>query len=254
MHTLSDINFYDFYYNGHYLSDFGGYVGSTDGGFKRYSLLPQRSYVTDRPLGYDGKFIFDSYLEPRPFSVPVVFEDIDEVGIRAISGWLNTNKDAVFYFVDDSLYINAVLDSKETDFDSVTGIDGECELNFIANDPYYYSMNPSRYAFDAVDKDKPMPMVNAGNIECFPKITIDCGKAFELSVLDSSMDVIQTFSVDSDKSPIVLESKYCTCVSGEFNLFDTTDGEFLKFPVGVFYLQINEGAKRIEVEFTPRYI
>ncbi len=254
MHTLSDINFYDFYYNGHFLSEYGGYIGSTDGGLKRYSLLPSRSYVTDRPLGLDGKYIFDSYLEPRTFSVPVVFEELDDAGIRQISGWLNTSRDSRFYFADDSLYINAVLDTKASDFDSISGIDGECELNFIANDPYYYALIPSSYTFENTKVGQQLPMVNAGNIDCYPKIMVDCGKAFEISVLNAKHEVIQTFSVDSEKRNIELDSKYCTCISGDLNLFDTTDGEFLTLPTGVFYLAINQEVSKVKVDFVPRYI
>lgn len=254
MNILSDINFFDFYYNGHYLSEFGGYVGSTDGGFKKYSLLPSRTYVTDKPLNYDGTIVFDSYLEPRTFRVPIVFESIDDAGIRAIAGWLNTKKDEKFYFADDSLYINCVLDSNATDFDSISGVDGECELNFLANDPYYYSLNPSNYVFSNVSKETLLPMMNGGNVECFPKIKVSTSQSFILNVHDINTNIIQQFSVTSPMSPTTIDSKYCTCVSGNYNLFNNTEGKFPVFPPGVFYISFNIDIKEVTLDFVPRYI
>ena len=254
MNILSDINFFDFYYNGHYLSEFGGYVGSTDGGFKKYSLLPSRTYVTDKQLNYDGNIIFDSYLEPRSFKVPIVFESIDDAGIRTIAGWLNTKTDEKFFFADDTLYINCVLDSNETDLDSISGVDGECELTFLANDPYYYSMNTSNYIFQDVTGGTLLPMINGGNAECYPKIKIMTSQSFVMSVYDINSKVIQQFSVTSPMSPVTIDSKYCTCFSGSYNLFNNTEGKFPVFPSGVFYISFNTDIKEVDVDFVPRFI
>jgi predicted phage tail component-like protein len=253
VNILSDINFFDFCYNGHFLSEFGGYVGSSSGGLKKYSLLPSRTYVTDRALNSDVEYVFDSYLEPRSFTVPIFFNDIDETGIRVIAGWLNTSKPEKFYFADDSIYCNAVLD-KNTDFDSITGVDGECELSFLANDPYYYSLNKSKYTFTDVKANSTLPMINAGNVDCYPTITVKASKSFELYVLDINQNKISTFSVTDALDPTVINSKYCTCISGDKNLYNNTNGEFPVFPTGVFYLQTNIDVSEIDVEFEPRYI
>lgn len=258
MNILSDINFMDFYYNGHYLSEYGGYVGSSDGGLKKYSLLPQRTYYTDKALGYDGNIVFGSYLEPRIFNVPIVFDNIDEFGIRSIAGWLNCPDVSKFYFLDDTLYINCCLDSNASDLDSISGKDGECELQFIANDPYYYNLNPSSYSFFDIKKGNLFPMINAGNVKAFPKITVvnPSNDKFTINVHDINKNIIASFGVKipDSKDAIEIDSKYCTCIAGKRNLFNCVSGEYLSFPTGVFYLSFDVNARHFKTEFTPRFI
>lgn len=257
MLTLNDINFMDFYFNGHFLSEFGGYIGSADGGLKTYSLLPSRTYITDKPLNYDGNIVFDSYLEPREFTVPIVFDSIDDGGIRQIAGWLNTKQDEMFYFADDSVYINCTLDSNNTDLSSISGEDGECELNFIANDPYYYALNKSTYNIEDMSANYNYNMINAGNSIAYPIITIETSKGFELDVIDVNQNVYGSFIYQGGqtlKKPIVIDSKYCTIKSGDTNLYNYIVGEFPTFPTGVFYLRLNIATPKLSVEFTPRYI
>lgn len=257
MLTLNDINFMDFYFNGHFLSEFGGYVGSADGGLKTYSLLPERTYITDKPLNYDGNIVFDSYLEPREFTVPIVFDSIDDGGIRQIAGWLNTKKDEQFYFADDSVYINCTLDSNNTDFSSIGGDDGECELNFIANDPYYYALNSSVYNFENTQANYSYNMINAGNSVAYPIITVETSKGFKLDVLDINQKEYCSFVYQGSKTlsdPIVIDTKYCMIKSGDINLYNNIVGEFPVFPTGVFYLRLNVSVPKLSVEFKPRYI
>ena len=61
-----------------------GIIGGSDP-LTSYPLLPSRTYVTDRAIGQDGMTVFESYLEPRTFEVPVFFENIDDGGIRKIA-------------------------------------------------------------------------------------------------------------------------------------------------------------------------
>lgn len=84
MNILENINFYDFSFNGKKLSDFDGIIGGSDP-LTSYPLLPSITYVTDRAIGQDGMTVFESYLEPRTFEVPVFFENIDDGGIRKIA-------------------------------------------------------------------------------------------------------------------------------------------------------------------------
>lgn len=89
MDKIKNINFYDFSFNGKKISEMGGIVGGSEP-LTSYPLLPQRSYVTDRAIDQDGQTVFQSYLEPRTFEVPVFFEEIDKAGIRRIAAWLDT--------------------------------------------------------------------------------------------------------------------------------------------------------------------
>lgn len=252
MNIISDIDFYDFYFNGHYLSEFGGYVGSTDGGLKTYSLFPSRSFTTDKPLNYDGELVFDSHLEPRKFEVPIVFDRIDEFGIRKIASWLDVERDTMFFFKDDNLFLNCSIDSSDCDLTTISGIDGEIALPFIAHDPYFYDRNLTSYEYENAVKDKKYSMYNSGSVECFPKITVTTEDTFTINVFDINEELIQSFTVGYPKGTVEIDSKYCTCVRGNKNLFNNIDGEFLKLPSGVFYMSFSKSLEKAEVEFRPR--
>ena len=65
MYKFQGQNFMDFVFRDKKLSDFGGFVGSADGGIKEYSVLPKRSYTTDKAIGSDIETVYASNLEPR---------------------------------------------------------------------------------------------------------------------------------------------------------------------------------------------
>lgn len=254
MNVISDINTYDFFFNGHFLSEFGGYVGSTDGGLKKYPFLPSREYATDSPLEYDGEYVFDSHLAPREWEVPIVFDNIDDAGLRQVAGWLDTSTAAKFYYADDTVYIMACLNGDNNDISSVSGKDGEITLNFIAHDPFYYAINPSTYTFTNIMQDTKSHaniynMINAGTKTAFPTISVMATHSFVLNVLDSTQTQVASLIVDLDdvttgstqfgKLPIVIESRYCTCTCGDYNLYGCVKSKFPLLPVGVFYFSFS---------------
>ena len=140
MRDIDKINFYDFYFNGHYLSEFGGIVASNDGGKIIYSLLPQREYVTNRTYGFDIEAVMDTRLSARPWEIPVYFENLEYSGIRRIANWLNVTEPKMFYFKGDSVYINAMIDSDSVNVNTYTGTEGLFVIKFIAHDPFYYDL------------------------------------------------------------------------------------------------------------------
>lgn len=252
MNIISDIDFYDFYFNGHYLSEFGGYVGSTSGGLKTYSLLPSRSFTTDKPLNYDGEIVFESRLEPRKFNVPVVFDDIDEVGIRKIASWLDVQNDTMFFFRDDNLYLNVSINSQDCDFDTISGVDGEIDIAFIAHDPYFYDRNLTKYSITDVEKDRKYAIINSGSVESFPTITVTNEDTFTINLFDRNRKLIQSFTVEYPNGTVVIDSKYCTCSRGDKNLFNYINGEFLNIPSGVSYISFSKDVESVNIEFRPR--
>lgn len=140
MRDIDKIDFYDFNFNGHYLSEFGGIVADNEGGKITYSLLPEREYVINHPFECDSTFVFKSRLKPRIWEVPIFFNDLDYAGIRKIAGWLNSPTTSQFFYKGDSLMINARINSEAINLGTYSGQEGLTKLQFIAHDPYYYDI------------------------------------------------------------------------------------------------------------------
>lgn len=216
MHKFTDLDFYDFIFNGHNLSEFGGYVGSTDGGLKQYSLLPARSYVTDRPLNSDITYQFGSSLEPRVFEVPVVFEQLHDGDLRKIAMWLDSPTPSKFSFIGDDVYINASLDSTDYFAQSTSGQDGQIALKFICNDPFYYENNLTQYTLTSLTSGKSYSYTNHGYGDLYPNITLSCSGSVKIEILDSNGDVYTTTNITNITGGVKLNSQTleCTLLSG----------------------------------------
>lgn len=254
MHDIGNIDFYDFYYNGHYLSEFGGIVGGSER-LSNYPLLPSRQYVTDRAIGQDGATVFDSYLEPRKFEVPVFFEQIDYAGLRNIASWLNTKEPVDFYYKNDTLKISCVLDSAGTDLASIAGEDGQTSLKFIAHDPFYYQLEEDELSYDNLSGSFAVDLENLGNVECYPQIEIIGTGDITVTCSDSDGNVLTTCTVSDVTSGCVIDGIYhtLTLASGA-NWINLFDGAFPIFPVGNFHLDITSSENNlIRVNISPRY-
>lgn len=140
MRDVNNINFYDFYFNGRYVSDLGGIVADNSGGKLTYSLIPEREYVTNSPKDVDGEFVFMTRLKPRTWEIPVYFEDLGYTEIKQIASWLDSPKASEFYFRGDSIMIMARIAPEAVDITTYSGREGLLKIPFIAHDPYYYDI------------------------------------------------------------------------------------------------------------------
>lgn len=252
MNLLKNIDFLDFYFNGHYLSEYGGIVGGTEP-LKQYPLLPTRVYVTDRAANQDGVYVFNSYLEPRIFEVPVFFEDIDSVGLRKISAWLNSENDTWFYFKGDDLKIKCSIDGEYL-LDTITGDNGVVYLKFIAHDPYYYALDEDEISYTGLSgSTHEFLFVNSGNQPCFPQMRIMSSGDITVSVLsENKTNVITQCTISDVVNAVNLDSVNCNCLSGSgANWFDLFDGDFPVFPDGSSILRIDGLVNRVDI--TPNY-
>lgn len=256
MNIIGNIDFYDFSFNGHLLSEYGGMVGGTER-LSTYPLLPQRSYTTERAIGQNGQTIFDSYLEPRQFEVPVFFEDIDYAGIRNIAGWLNTVDAVPFYFVDDTLKINCVLDSNGTALETISGPNGQTSLKFIAHDPFYYEITPTSYEYDISNSDKTelIELTNLGNVECYPQITIRGTGEISVSVLDNTGFELTKCTISNVTTNLIIDSIHHTCVTNTGgNLYSTFSGSFPIIPTGDYKIQIDGNVSKVIIIPNHRWV
>lgn len=249
----------DFYFNGHYLSEFGGYVGSRDGGLKSYPLLPSRSYSTDHAIDQDGETIYSSRLEPRPFEVPVVFEDLSETGLRKIAGWLNSPAPSKFFYRDEELFINCVLDTDAFNAETSCGVDGQIPLKFIAHDPYYYSRTDFTHVWSTVPLNTPIQMHCDANVICFPFMKIKGTKDITITILghDNKGDVVR--NVTNIKNCVTgvninTKTKDCLSLSGEY--FSGNIDNFPIIPSGDYTITFSTTGTLTEVSMTykERYI
>lgn len=166
MNNLGTIDIYDFYYNGSYLSSHDGVVAGRNG-FKEFSLLPSREDQTESVIGVDGEILVSSKLEPRQFSVPVLWNDISGMKIRNIAEWLDTPTVQDFYFKNDTMKLKAKLDKKELSINNMFDIYGMNDLSFIAYDPYFYEITPT-----VISTITNQTFTNIGNKISFPDITV----------------------------------------------------------------------------------
>lgn len=252
MNLLKNIDFLDFYFNGHFLSEFGGIVGGTEP-LKQYPLLPTRVYVTDRAATQDGLYVFGSYLEPRVFEVPVFFEDIDSVGLRKISAWLNSESESWFYFKGDDIKIKCAVDGEYL-LETISGENGAAYIKFIAHDPYYYALEEEPISYTGLSgTTNEFLMENIGNQPCFPNMRIISGGDITVSILsEDKSTTISQCTVTDVVGAFTLDSFYCNCLSGSgANWFDLFDGEFPVFPSGNFVLKIDGDIDQVDI--TPNY-
>lgn len=255
MHKFTDLDFYDFTFNGRKLSDFGGYVGSADGGLKQYSLLPARSYVTDRPLNSDITYQFGSSLESRVFEVPVVFEQLHDGDLRNIAAWLDSPTPSEFSFVGDDVYINACLDSADFFAQSTSGQDAQIPLKFICNDPFYYELELTQYTLTNLVSGQAYTYTNHGYGELYPYITLACSGSVKIEILDSNGNVHTTTNITNITGGVKINSQTleCTLLSGASH-FAYIDN-FPVIPQGNFSIKVTgSGLNNMVIEYRVKYI
>ena len=255
MNKFEGLTFDDFIYKGKKLSNFGGYVGSTDSGLKTYSLLPSRSYVTDKPLGSDITTVYDSSLEPRTFEVPIVFDELTDGKLREIAMWLDSPVPYQFQWVGDDVYINACLDSTDFNAQSSSGIDGQIPLKFLANDPFYYAVNLTQYTITSPVSGQLYTYANDGYGDLPPFITITCSGDVKVEILDSNQEVYTTTNITDITAGVKINSETleCTLLSGASH-FAHIDN-FPMLPQGTFSLKVTGSSlTNIVLEYRERYL
>lgn len=257
MYKFKSLTFDDFYFNNKKLSDLGGIVASSDGGLKQYSLLPSRSYVTDRPLGSDVATVYASYLEGRAFEVPIFFDQLTDGKIRELAMWLDTPTTGKFQWVGDDVYINAYLDSTDFAVNSISGQDGSIPLKFIAYDPFFYSIDQTQYihASENFTSGQTYNGTNDGYGTLDPIIKISGSGTIKVEVFDSENNPYTTTNVTGVIAGVTInsETQECKLYSGA-NHFNNIDN-FPEIPNGNFTYKITgDNISNVEITFREKYL
>lgn len=257
MYNFSNIDFYDFIYKDKKLSDFGWMVGSSDSGLKQYSLLPSRSYTTDRPLGSDITTVYASSLEPRTFEVPIFTDDVGKHSMRELAVWLDSPAPSKFQWVGDDVYINVMLDSTDFYVQTANGSNGEVALKFIAHDPFLYATNQTQYIHTSDDfvSGQLYNGSNNGYQELDPIIKISGSGTVKVEIFDSTGSPYTTTNITGVIAGVTInsETQECKLYSGA-NHFNNIDN-FPEIPNGSFTYKITgDSISNVSITFRERYL
>jgi phage-related protein len=232
MNKTKSIEFMDFTFGDTKLSSLGWYVGGTDSGVKTYSVLPSRTYITDSSIGMNGETVYASKLDPRPFEVTIVKEDIEDGDIRRLAAWLNTPEPKKFSYVGDDRYINACLDSQAFDVEALGVSAGQIPLKFIAHNPLYYSNDKvSNYITQLESNVKYVCKDNSTTENTSVFISVACNGNLTINVYDKDNKLLSTSNITDVVGgvDIYIETQDAVLLSGASH-FHKID-KFPQFPV-----------------------
>lgn len=275
MDKLRMYDYDDFYFNGHWLSEFGGIVGGTNR-MNVFPLLPAKNMTTAKAIRQDGEYLFATQFQPRTFDIPVFFFDLSSIGMREIAGWLNTKKPSKLMFKNEDLYINCMLDSSAYSINTIVGFDGAVTLKFIAYDPFFYKDNVKTYYFSneltsnnltifPLSTTNTITLENECNINVFPTIIINGTGNVTMYIKGNNEDgsEIKTgFAVKCSNGCVldtytheILDVGSLTKYTGEFY---TLDGhEYINIPKGSYKVSfgtVDSTITQITMSYKERYI
>ena len=225
MNNLGTIDITDFYFNGALLSSFDALVAGTSG-FTEFSLVPSRTDNTGKGIGTDGEYLFRSILNPRVFTIPVLFNDLSGDKLRNICGWLDTDTVKSFYFKDDTKKIMAKLDPSDLSVDNFFGYCGKAQLKFIAYDPFFYEITPTTYTISGSSQ---VVFTNLGNKISFPNLSITTGSLCDVTISFYKNNVkYHEASISQLNGVANINSSLCTIKSPSgsslYNLYSLASG------------------------------
>lgn len=226
MQNIDALDSRDFYFNGHWLSEFSGEIAGQSGNAP-LSVLPQLDIKSERVLGRHGEFVSGATYSPRTFSVPVLFNDIKK--IRDIASWLQVLTPQDFYFKNDTVkakcMINSVLDLQNYSYQ------GTVELRFICHNPFYKAVNDITYSIEKATSaststvgnvttikkttlSTATSITNSGNKESFPKISVYGSGSITVSVNTNSFTIV----LDNTGTDYVdIDTEFLTVYKGTAN-------------------------------------
>jgi predicted phage tail component-like protein len=264
MLNFNSIDSGDFYFNGRWLSDLGGVIAGQNG-LSPFSLTPQLQTKTEKILGRDGELIYDATYSPRTFTIPVMFNDA--TWVREIAGWLNARKAIPFYFKNDTVQIDCLIDSAlELNAFSYQGI---VELKFIAHSPFYYSITDRKIIVNKsasastntnlttntvtqnVTAITNVTVVNEGNMESYPVYKLV--GAGDLSLIVNG----NQFTIKGVTDYVLVDVQYCTAKRDgavPVNFIGNMDGKFEVFQAGNNTITASDNCTSIEIQCRSRWI
>lgn len=264
MLNFNSIDTGDFYFNGHWLSEFGGVIAGQNG-LSPFSLTPQLQTKTEKILGRDGELVYDATYSPRTFTIPVMFEDLNQ--IRDIAGWLNARKPTTFYFKGDTVQIDCLIDSA-LDVNAFC-YQGTVELKFIAHRPFFYAIQDRKHVINKnatpsssvdnvtntwtqnVTAITNVTITNDGNMDSYPVYKIVGAGTISLTING------QTISITNVVDYVLVDTKYCNCYrdgATPVNFIGKMTGEFITLQAGDNKITASANVTSVEIQCRSQWI
>lgn len=258
MFNIDSINSSDFYFNGHWLSEFNGKIGGKNG-LSDFSILPSKEIKTEKILGVDGEYVTNSTYNPRSFIIPVFFEKIDDM--RNIASWLNVKQPTDFYFNDGNLKIKAVfsdaLDLSHGIYNNFVA--GDMEIKFTAYDPYFKAINDIDYTITKFDRGfsqvNPLQLYNVVGITQYDRYTPATYEVFNGNIENISTqytwELYTDGTVTKNNNNITIE----TTTFNNMQIFN--DGNIESYPIITVYgtgnIAVNIGSNSFTINNVNSY-
>lgn len=243
----------DFSFNGKKLSEKNGWVHTTNSPFTS-TLLPNQELKSEN-IPSIGEVFVGKTLGARRWSLDIFFDNI--LDQREIANWLMTEMESEFYFVGDSVKINALVENVD-DLEIYAEGDvfmGQFTINFVAYDPYYYPLTDKVLEFTTFSQE--IVFNNDGNRESFGEFD------FTLNGLQNVKFRLngELFEVSEAKNRLLLNTEYHTCKDSDGNRRRSIVGNvaefFYKLPLksgrNTFSL-VNGSINRLTIKCNSRYI
>lgn len=226
MLNMDGIVFDDFYFNGKWLSYYGGSIAGKNG-LSPFSVLPDIELKTEKVIGIDGEIVYGKSYNPRTFTIPVVFNDIKR--IREIAGWLNVSQPTDFYLKNDTVKLK-VMFSSAIEFEHYA-YQGVVELKFIAHDPYFTEITQTPIVYTSGLGNLNYITIS-GNVECYPLIKFT-----------GNGDI--TFEVNGDRYRIknVIDYVYMDCYYYTIYKGDPSNGTGITKLQDFYKVNISDGTE-----------
>lgn len=212
---IDNLNQSDFYFNGHWLSEFYGSIAGKNG-TKLTGTFVTMENKTEKVLGRDGELFYDSKYNPRSFTVPVIFKDVES--LKQITPWLMTKTPQNFYYDNDEVKCVAKVDNID-DIESgyiETKIGILFEIKFIAYDPYLYAINDIKHIL----KSPSNTIFNRGNKESYPLIKLYGNGSLTIGINGNAI------TINNVVDYIYVDTLYLTCYkTNDDDLMDNVNGK-----------------------------
>lgn len=252
----------DFYYNGRWLSDFGGEIAGSNG-MSPFSVLPQLDIKSESVIGMDGQLVYGSSYQPRTFVVPVYFKDLTR--IREIASWLSTKQPTDFYFKGDDVKISVLLDSA-IDIQGYC-LQGTVELKFIAHNPYYSAVDDEKFVVVKSAQNKvtkvgsvttmeqtslrDIQITNKGTINSYPMFTIYGTGEISVGV---NGEVFTVRLGTTDDYVTVDTQRYAVYKDNTNRMNDLITDTLPALECGINRISVGDNCTKIEIQCNSKWI
>ena len=188
------------------LSDFGGMLYNADN--TKINLLPSHNVTSNKFGNRDGEIITSTNLDIRTIELNMYFKN-SNLDIKSLTQWLyNDKKEQWFQYVGDNKRIKVIYKDEITM--NVIGDKAMISMSLYAYDPYWYSMDNTKFVQERPMTNQLYTFNNPSLITSYPLIKLEVGDGATVRdvIIEINGERIKLANINTD---IYLDSKYRTC-------------------------------------------